>query len=133
MITRLLFRIAVPRTAVPRTTAFDERVRAGAVQRALEVPLAGHHHVLLCAAGIAATEPSLMAARFAPSVPVRHSACLQRDHGVPCSTVPPQRASSAGSRAARGPCAVLARLAEPAGSGGCETAAPQAPGQAPPR
>jgi UDP-glucose 4-epimerase len=79
MITRLLFRIAVPRTAVPRTTAFDERVRAGAVQRALEVPLAGHHHVLLCAAGIAATEPSLMAARFAPSVPVRHSACLQRD------------------------------------------------------
>ncbi len=79
MITRLPFRIAVPRTAVPRTTAFDERVRAGAVQRALEVPLAGHHRVLLCAADIAATEPSLvMAARFAPSVPVRHSCAVPK-------------------------------------------------------
>jgi nucleoside-diphosphate-sugar epimerase len=36
--------------------------------------------VLLCAADIAATEPSLvMAARFAPSVPVRGTARFQRD------------------------------------------------------
>ena len=50
----------------------DVRDVADAVQRALEVPLAGHHRVLLCAADIAATGPSLvMAARFAPSVPVR--------------------------------------------------------------
>ncbi|HEY6788605.1 MAG TPA: hypothetical protein VI365_14975, partial [Trebonia sp.] len=34
----------------------------------------------LCAAGIAATGPSLvMAARFAPSVPVRDAACFQGD------------------------------------------------------
>jgi UDP-glucose 4-epimerase len=57
----------------------DVRDVAVAVQRALEVPLAGHHRVLLCAADIAATKPSLvMAARFAPSVPVRDSARFQR-------------------------------------------------------
>jgi hypothetical protein len=57
----------------------DVRDVADAVQRALEVPLAGHHRVLLCAAGIAATGPSLvMAARFTPSVPVRETACFQR-------------------------------------------------------
>ena len=50
------------------------------MQRALDVPLAGHHRVLLCAADIAATAPSLvMAARFAPSVPVRDAARFQRD------------------------------------------------------
>src|ERR1700728_1022617 len=35
----------------------DVRDVARAVQRTLEVPLAGHHRVLLCAADIAATEP----------------------------------------------------------------------------
>jgi nucleoside-diphosphate-sugar epimerase len=45
------------------------------VRRALEVPLEGHHRVLLCAADIAATEESLvMAGRFARSVPVRDTA-----------------------------------------------------------
>jgi nucleoside-diphosphate-sugar epimerase len=45
------------------------------VQRALIVPVGGHHRVLLCAADIAATEPSrVMAARFAPSVPLREAA-----------------------------------------------------------
>jgi UDP-glucose 4-epimerase len=58
----------------------DVRDVADAVQRALDVPLAGHHRVLLCAADIAATEPSLvMAARFAPSVPVRDTARFQRE------------------------------------------------------
>lgn len=58
----------------------DVRDVADAVRRALEVPLAGHHRVLLCAADIAATEPSLdVAARVAPSVPVRDSARFQRE------------------------------------------------------
>lgn len=58
----------------------DVRDVAGAVQRALDVPLAGHHRVLLCAADIAATGPSLvMAARFAPSVPVRDTARFKRE------------------------------------------------------
>jgi UDP-glucose 4-epimerase len=51
----------------------DVRDVADAVSRALEVPVTGHHRMLLCAADIAATEPSLvMAGRFAGSVPVRH-------------------------------------------------------------
>jgi UDP-glucose 4-epimerase len=50
----------------------DIRDVATAVQRALTVPLTGHHRVLLCAADIAATAPGLdMAARVAPAVPVR--------------------------------------------------------------
>jgi UDP-glucose 4-epimerase len=58
----------------------DVRDVAAAVQRALEAPLAGHHRVLLCAADIAATAPSLvMAARFAPAVPVRDTARFQRE------------------------------------------------------
>jgi UDP-glucose 4-epimerase len=58
----------------------DVRDVASAVQRALEVPLAGHHRVLLCAADVAATEPSLvMAARFTPSVPVRDQARFQHE------------------------------------------------------
>src|ERR1700689_2414723 len=49
----------------------DVRDVAGAVGQALTVPLDGHHRVLLCAAGIAATAPSLdLAARLAPGVPV---------------------------------------------------------------
>jgi nucleoside-diphosphate-sugar epimerase len=53
----------------------DVRDVADAVQRALIVPAGGHHRVLLCAADIAATEPSrVMAARFAPSVPLREAA-----------------------------------------------------------
>ena len=44
---------------------------AAAVGQALTVPLHGHHRVLLCAVGIAATAPSLdLAARLAPHVPV---------------------------------------------------------------
>jgi nucleoside-diphosphate-sugar epimerase len=58
----------------------DIRDVAGAVQLALEVPLAGHHRVLLCAADIAATQAALvMAGRFAPSVPVRDRARFERD------------------------------------------------------
>jgi nucleoside-diphosphate-sugar epimerase len=58
----------------------DVRDVADAVRRALEVPLTGHHRLLLCAADIAATEPSLvMAARFTPSVPIRDSARFQRE------------------------------------------------------
>lgn len=50
----------------------DVRDVATAVQRALTVPLDGHHRFLLCAADISATEPSLdIAARLAPGVPVR--------------------------------------------------------------
>jgi UDP-glucose 4-epimerase len=53
----------------------DVRDVADAVQRALDVPLTGHHRMLLCAADIAATAPSLvMAARLAPSVPIRDAA-----------------------------------------------------------
>lgn len=49
----------------------DVRDVATAVQRALTVPLAGHHRALLCAADISGTAPSLeLAARLAPSVPV---------------------------------------------------------------
>jgi UDP-glucose 4-epimerase len=49
----------------------DVRDVATAVEQALTVPLAGHHRALLCAAGIAATVPSLdLAARLAPDVPV---------------------------------------------------------------
>jgi UDP-glucose 4-epimerase len=60
----------------------DVRDVADAVRRALDVPLTGHHRVTLCAADIAATEPTLvMAARFAPSVPVRHTARFQREPG----------------------------------------------------
>jgi hypothetical protein len=59
----------------------------------MDVPLAGHHRVLLCAADVAATEPSLvMAARFAPSVPVRDTASFQRE---------PRRALFDSSAAAR--------------------------------
>jgi UDP-glucose 4-epimerase len=57
----------------------DVRDVAGAVQRALDVPLAGHHRAVLCAADIAATEPGLvMAGRFTPSVPVRDTALFER-------------------------------------------------------
>jgi nucleoside-diphosphate-sugar epimerase len=50
----------------------DVRDVAAAVQQALTVPLAGHHRALLCAADIAATQPSLAsAARLAGGVPVR--------------------------------------------------------------
>jgi UDP-glucose 4-epimerase len=58
----------------------DVRDVADAVQRALEVPLTGHHRLLLCAADIAATWPSLvMAARFAPFVPIRDASRYQRE------------------------------------------------------
>jgi UDP-glucose 4-epimerase len=49
----------------------DVRDVAAAVRQALTVPLAGHHRALLCAAGIAATAPSLeLAARLTAHVPV---------------------------------------------------------------
>jgi nucleoside-diphosphate-sugar epimerase len=57
----------------------DVRDVAGAVERALAVPLSGHHRALLCAADIAATRPALeMAARLAPGVPVRDAAAYGR-------------------------------------------------------
>jgi UDP-glucose 4-epimerase len=50
----------------------DVRDVAGAVERALDVTLSGHHRALLCAADISASAPSLqMAGRLAPTVAVR--------------------------------------------------------------
>jgi nucleoside-diphosphate-sugar epimerase len=58
----------------------DVRDVAFAVQRALTVPLTGHHRLLLCAADIAATEPSLgIAARLAPSVSLRDPGPFRHD------------------------------------------------------
>jgi nucleoside-diphosphate-sugar epimerase len=71
----------------------DVRDVADAVRRALDMPLGEHHRVLLCAADIAATGPSLVrAARYAPSVPVRDVARFQRE---------PRRALFDSSAAAR--------------------------------
>jgi len=68
----------------------DVRDVATAVQRAVTVPLAGHHRMLLCAADIAASEPSLdIAARLAPAVPVNDPARFRDDPWralVDCST-----------------------------------------------
>jgi UDP-glucose 4-epimerase len=56
----------------------DVRDVATAVERALTVPLQGHHRALLCAADICATAPSLeLAARLAPGVPVTDPAIYQ--------------------------------------------------------
>jgi UDP-glucose 4-epimerase len=50
----------------------DVRDVALAVELALRVPLTGHHRAVLCAADIAASQPSLdLAARLAGGVPVR--------------------------------------------------------------
>ena len=58
----------------------DVRDVAGAVERALDVTLSGHHRALLCAADIAASAPSLqMAGRLAPTVPVRDSERYQTE------------------------------------------------------
>jgi UDP-glucose 4-epimerase len=56
----------------------DVRDVATAVELALTVPLTGHHRALLCAADIAASQPSLqMAERLTPGVPVRDAARYQ--------------------------------------------------------
>ncbi len=58
----------------------DVRDVAAAAAQALTAPLSGHHRVLLCAADIAATRPSLaMAARFVPAAPVRDPGSFRRD------------------------------------------------------
>jgi UDP-glucose 4-epimerase len=58
----------------------DVRDVADAVDRALTGPLAGHHRMLLCAADISATVPSLeLAARLAPDVPVTEPGRYQAD------------------------------------------------------
>lgn len=58
----------------------DVRDVAVAVERALAVPLAGHHGALLCADDIAATAPSLdLAARLAPDVPVKDPTAYRAD------------------------------------------------------
>jgi UDP-glucose 4-epimerase len=58
----------------------DVRDVATAAQQALTVPLAGHHRLLLCAADIAATEPSLdIAARLTPTVPVNDLASYRHE------------------------------------------------------
>jgi UDP-glucose 4-epimerase len=58
----------------------DVRDVATAVGLAVTVPLTGHHRALLCASDIAATQPSLdMAARLAPSVPVRDPSRYESD------------------------------------------------------
>jgi UDP-glucose 4-epimerase len=68
----------------------DVRDVTVAVQQALTVPLSGHHRMLLCAADIAATEPSLgMAARLAATVPVNDPAIFREEPWralVDCST-----------------------------------------------
>ncbi|HEY0717604.1 MAG TPA: hypothetical protein VGD68_08300 [Streptosporangiaceae bacterium] len=56
----------------------DVRDVATAVERALTVPLRGHHRALLCATDIAASRPSLAsAAQLAPGVPVKDEARYQ--------------------------------------------------------
>jgi nucleoside-diphosphate-sugar epimerase len=58
----------------------DVRDVAAAVRQALTVPLTGHHRFLLCAADIAATQPSLAsAARGAPGVPITDPAAYKRE------------------------------------------------------
>jgi UDP-glucose 4-epimerase len=58
----------------------DVRDVAVAVQLALEVPLTGHHRATLCAADVAATEPSLdLATRLAATVTVKDRARYQAD------------------------------------------------------
>lgn len=58
----------------------DVRDVAAAVRQALTVPLTGHHRFLLCAADIAATQPSLAsAARLAPGVPITDPAAYERE------------------------------------------------------
>jgi UDP-glucose 4-epimerase len=53
---------------------------ATAVEKALTVPLAGHHRALLCVADIAGTAPSLdLAARLAPGVPITNPAPHRTD------------------------------------------------------
>jgi len=74
-------RIAAQRGVDPRSEwepfweygAFvDVRDVAAAVDRALAIPLCGHHRALLCAADISASAPSLdLVGRLAPGVPVR--------------------------------------------------------------
>jgi UDP-glucose 4-epimerase len=68
----------------------DVRDVAAAVHQALTVPLGGHHRALLCAAGIAATVPSLdLAARLAPGVPVTDPGRYRADPWaalIDCST-----------------------------------------------
>jgi UDP-glucose 4-epimerase len=60
----------------------DVRDVAAAVQQALTVALTGHHRLLLCAADIAATQPSLdIAERLAPAVPIKDRAVYQHQ---PC-------------------------------------------------
>jgi UDP-glucose 4-epimerase len=82
-------RIAAERAEDPRSEwepfweygAFvDVRDVASAVELALAAGLTGHHRALLCAADICASAPSLeMAARLAPSVPVRDRARYEAD------------------------------------------------------
>jgi UDP-glucose 4-epimerase len=58
----------------------DVRDVATAVELALRVPLTGHHRLLLCAADIAATKPSIdMAAQLGPDVTVKDPARYQID------------------------------------------------------
>jgi nucleoside-diphosphate-sugar epimerase len=58
----------------------DVRDVAAAVRQALTVPLTGHHRILLCAADIAATAPSLdIATRLAPDVPFGDPAAFRRE------------------------------------------------------
>lgn len=58
----------------------DVRDVAAAVGQALTVPLTGHHRLLLSAADIAATEPSLaIATRLAPAVPVNDPAVFRNE------------------------------------------------------
>lgn len=82
-------RIAMQRRSEPRSEwepcweygAFvDVRDVAMAVERALTVPLAGHHRALLCAADISATAPGLdLAARLASGVPITNPAPYRAD------------------------------------------------------
>jgi UDP-glucose 4-epimerase len=58
----------------------DARDVATATAQAVQVPLTGHHRLLLCAAAIAATAPAMeMAARLAPGVPIRDPARYRAD------------------------------------------------------
>jgi UDP-glucose 4-epimerase len=80
----------------------DVRDVATAVSLALTAALGGHHRLVLCAADIAASRPSLeMAGRLVPSVPVRAPERYQAEPWGRWSIAQPP-ASSAGGPATAG-------------------------------
>ncbi|MGD0554859.1 MAG: NAD(P)-dependent oxidoreductase [Streptosporangiaceae bacterium] len=103
----------------------DVRDVATAVERALTVPLTGYHGLLLCAADVAATEPSMvLAGRAAADVLVNDPARYERDPWasmIDCSAAervlgwrPTRRWSNRGKLSTRPPRAHTAHTRHPA-------------------